>query len=249
MQRLASVKTQVSDDLVGVQLGRVDSGRAPSRGMGRITPWLNVTAVLLSLLLLALYWRPVAEMLRIIADRQAVVAYLEQFGPTAPILFIIIMVFQVIVAAIPGHALLFASGYIYGFAAGFWLNYITVILASQAAYLIARWAGRPVVERLTPVDTLNRLHTAANEKGVFFFMFAFMLPIFPADVLNYAAGLSGISAGRFFVANAVGRIPLAVVCAAVGAYGFELSGQVWVVILIAAVIMFLLWHRFLAAHK
>ena len=70
MQRLANVKNQASDDLLGVQLGWVDSGRAPSRRMGRITAWLNVTAVLLSLLLIALYWRPIGEMLRIIADRQ-----------------------------------------------------------------------------------------------------------------------------------------------------------------------------------
>jgi uncharacterized membrane protein YdjX (TVP38/TMEM64 family) len=242
------MKNRASDDYLSISLDQ-GSGFAPPRRMGRIGPWLNVAGVLLSLLLMALYWRPIGEMLHIIADRQAVIAYLEQFGPTAPILLIIIIVFQVIVAAIPGHALLFASGYIYGFANGFLLNYITVVLASQAAYLIARWAGRPVVERLTPVDTLNKVHTAANDKGVLFFMFGFMLPIFPADVLNYAAGLSGISARRFLVANAIGHIPVAAVCAAVGAYGFQLTARVWLLILSAAVIMFLFWHRFLAAHN
>jgi hypothetical protein len=48
------MKNRASDDCRNIPLGH-GGGLAPSRRMGRITPWLNVTAVLLSLLLLALY--------------------------------------------------------------------------------------------------------------------------------------------------------------------------------------------------
>ena len=39
-----------------------------------------------------------------------------------------------------------------------------------------------------------------------FFMFAFMLPIFPGDLMNYVAGMSGLSGFRFFIANLLAMI-------------------------------------------
>lgn len=207
---------------------------------------LKGTAVLAALLLVILFWQPIWDLLRIIGNRQAVVAYLDQFGATAPVLLSLIIVLQIIVAAVPGHALLFASGYIYGFWGGFGINLLTLVLGSQVAYLLARWAGRPLVERLTPVETLDKLYAAANQKGLLFFMFAFMLPIFPVDVMNYAAGLSGISGRRFFVANFIGRLPTVIVTTAIGAFGFQLSAKTWLVIVPAGIVMFLAWRKFLA---
>ena len=188
-------------------------------------------------------------MLRIVSDRRAVIAYLDQFGVAGPILLSTIIILQIIIAAIPGHALLFASGYLYGFGGGFCINLITLVVGSQLAFLLARWAGSPLAERLTPVETLHKLHAVANKKGVFFFMFAFMLPIFPADVLNYAAGLSGISGRRFLIANFIGRLPVIIVSTAVGAYGYELSARTWILILVAAAVLFLIWRKLLAKAR
>jgi uncharacterized membrane protein YdjX (TVP38/TMEM64 family) len=74
-----------------------------------------------------------------------------------------------------------------------------------------------------------------------------MLPIFPADVMNYVAGLSGLSNRHFFIANLLGRLPGVVLMTAVGAYGFQLSWPIRVGIIMVAIIMFALWRKFLAA--
>ena len=100
-----------------------------------------------------------------------------------------------------------------------------------------RWAGRPLIEKLAPVDVLNKWYDVSARKGLLFFMFAFMVPIFPADVLNYVAGLSSLSARRFFVANLVGRLPGVLLMTAIGAYGFQLSLNVWLVIAAAGLLL------------
>lgn len=210
--------------------------------------WLKWGVGLVGGTLLLWFRQPVWEFVRILGDREAIVAYLEQFGIAGPLLLALILVLQVIVAAIPGHALMVGGGYVYGFATAFWINFIATVGGSQGAFLIARWAGRPVVERLAPAEALDKWNDISMQKGLLFFLFAFMIPIFPADVMNYVAGLSALSGRRFFAANLLGRLPGVVVMTAVGAYGFQFSLTTWIGIGVAGAVMFLIWRALLAKN-
>jgi uncharacterized membrane protein YdjX (TVP38/TMEM64 family) len=212
------------------------------RDNGRFSLILKLSALLIGAGLLFWLREPVGDVLRIVGDRQAVADYLAQYGLFAPLLLSVILVLQIIVAAIPGHALMVGGGYVFGFFPAFAISLTTTVLGSQLAFFLARWAGRPLVEKLAPVDALNKWHDVSARKGLFFFMFAFMLPIFPADVLNYVAGLSALSARRFFAANLIGRLPGVVVMTAVGAYGFQLSLNTWIGIIVVAAVMFVGWR-------
>ncbi|MBK8988098.1 MAG: TVP38/TMEM64 family protein [Chloroflexi bacterium] len=197
-----------------------------------------------------LFWlrQPISDVLRIVSNRQAVIAYLDQFGALAPLLLGLVLVLQVIVATIPGHALMIGGGYVFGFVPGFWINLAATVLGSQVAFWLARTAGRPLVEKLAPVSSLNKWYAISAQKGLLFFLFAFMLPIFPADVMNYVPGLSALSPRRFFVANLFGRLPGVIVVTAVGACGFQFSPVVWVGIAVSSMSMFTLW-RLVFARK
>lgn len=212
------------------------------KGNGRFPLILKISAAVLGAGLLYWFREPVIDILQIVGDREAVAAYLDQFGVLAPLLLGIILVLQVIVAAIPGHALMVGGGYVFGFAPAFCISLLTTVLGSQIGFWLARWAGRPLVEKLAPVDALNKWYDVSAKKGLLFFMFAFMLPVFPADVMNYIAGLSSLSARRFFIANLIGRLPGVVLMTAIGAYGFQLSPVVWIGIFVAAVVMFGGWR-------
>jgi uncharacterized membrane protein YdjX (TVP38/TMEM64 family) len=215
---------------------------------GRLPLILKISAGIIGAGLLFWFSEPVIDILHIVSDREAVAAYLDQFGVLAPLLLGIILVLQVIVAAIPGHALMVGGGYVFGFVPAFCISLVTTVLGSQIGFMLARWAGRPLVEKLAPVDVLDKWNDVSAKKGLLFFMFAFMLPIFPADVMNYIAGLSSLSARRFFCANLIGRLPGVLLMTAVGAYGFQLSLNVWIGIAVAAVVMFAVW-RLLFARK
>lgn len=203
---------------------------------------LKISAALIGIGLMIWFREPMGDVLSIIGDREAVATYLDQFGVLAPLLLGIILVLQVIVAAIPGHALMVGGGYVFGFVPALCLSLGMTVLGSQIGFMLARWAGRPLVEKLAPVDLLDKWYDVSAKKGLIFFMVAFMLPIFPADVMNYIAGLSSLSARRFFVANLIGRLPGVVLMTAIGAYGFQLSLSAWIGIAVVGGVMFVGWR-------
>ncbi len=211
---------------------------------GRFPLILKISAAAIGISLMFWLSQPIGDILHIISDREAVALYLNQFGVLAPLLLAVIMVLQVIVAAIPGHALMVGGSYVYGFWAAFCLNLTTTVVGSQIAFWLARRAGRPLIEKLAPVDLLTKWYDVSAVKGVRFFVCAVMLPIFPADIMNYIAGLSSLSPRRFFIANLFGRLPGVVVLTAVGAYGFQLSLNAWIGIAIAGVVMLVAWRLF-----
>jgi len=89
------------------------------KGNGRLLTTLKITAIITALGLTYWFRQPLMELLHIVGDREAVAAYLSQFGVLAPLLLGIILVLQVIVAAIPGHALMVGGGYVFGFGTAF----------------------------------------------------------------------------------------------------------------------------------
>src|SRR5688572_10521598 len=101
--------------------------------------WLRWGIALAGLALLWWFWQPVMDLLRIVGDREAVSAYLAQVGLAGPLLLSLILVLQVIVAAIPGHILMISGGYVYGFGLGLCLNLAATVAGSQMAFLLARW--------------------------------------------------------------------------------------------------------------
>ena len=216
---------------------------------GRFPLILKICAAVIGAGLFIWFRQPIREMLLIVSNRQAVAAYLDQFGILAPLLLTIILVFQVIVAAIPGHALMIGGAYVFGFLPAFWINLLATVLGSQVAFCLARQVGRPLVEKLTPTSSLNKWYAISAEKGMLFFLFAFMLPIFPADVMNYVAGLSALSTRRFFIANLFGRLPGVIVVTAIGAFGFQFSPVVWVGLAVGSFSMFAVWQLVFARRS
>ncbi len=208
------------------------------------TGWLARVVLLIAGAGLLFWFRqPIGDLLAAAGDQTAVSARLAQFGPVGPLLLGLILVLQVIVAAIPGHILMISGGYVYGFWMAFCLSLVSTVGGSQLAFLLARWAGRPLVERLAPADLLAKWNRLSADRGLVFFLFSFMLPIFPADVMNYVAGLSSLSSGRFFIANLLGRLPGLILMSVVGAYGIRLSPHLWLIILaVAAPLTFVAWR-------
>ncbi|MFQ5435787.1 MAG: TVP38/TMEM64 family protein [Anaerolineae bacterium] len=197
-----------------------------------------------SLLLAACLWglwqvrQPALLLLSLIDDQAAVSAYLQSFGWRGPAVLAVVQLIQVVIAFIPGHVFLVAGGYAYGFSLGFAINWISVVVASQFSFMLARWAGRPLVNRLVSADTLNRWDKIGAEKGFAFFTLSFLLPVFPTDAMNFVAGLSGIPSRKFLLANLLGRIPGVVMLTVIGSHGLRFSPITWGLVAILAVITF-----------
>lgn len=202
--------------------------------------WITLALVTLAAIITAVvvWWTPLTEFYALVLDQDAFSAYLQGFGVLGPAVLALMQMLQVLIAFIPGHVFLVAAGYIYGFPAGLAMNIAFTVIASQICYMLARWAGRPVVNRFVDGDKVDYWERVANQKGVTFFTVAFMLPVFPSDMMNFVGGLSGISSRRFLVASFIGRFPSAVMLTLIGSHGLELSNEAWLGIAIAGVAAF-----------
>ena len=177
------------------------------------------------------------ELITIIGNREIISAYLEGYGIWGAALLLFLLNVQVISAVIPGQILLITSGYLYGFGGGLALNLLGTVVASQIAFVVARWAGRPLIERLVPAKTLNHWRQVSERQGLTFFLLFFWFPVIPSNIMNLVAGISSISFRSFLVASFLGRLPGLIFITLIGAYGIQLSLQQWGVLAVVALVL------------
>jgi len=193
--------------------------------------WRKRTLILGALIVTAVLVWLLRDFLRdwlvLLSDQEAVSQTIQAYGLWGPLVLAFFQMLQVIVAVIPGHVFVIAGGYVYGFVTGFILNLIFVVTASQLGFLLARAAGRPLVNRLVSSDSLDKWHNIAEKRGFMFFTIAFVLPVFPTDLMNFVAGLTGMSSRKFLAANFLGRTPSVVMLTLIGSHGLEFSNLTW----------------------
>ncbi len=215
--------------------------------------WRTTIFIVFGLILMAWMGRhQIMDLMYFISDREAFSIYISNFGLLGPVVLALFQFLQVIVAIMPGYPLFIATGYIYGLPIGFLFNLLSTVAASLLAFGIARRFGRPVVNRLTKSEVLDRWDLAADRYGFPFFLMSFLLPIFPADTMNYAGGLSAISWKKFILARLLGSAPSLFMLTMLGSHGTELSswgipiwGWVLIVLLLGAI--YYLWQYYFGA--
>jgi len=191
-------------------------------------------------------WEPLTEFAIILGDQEAVSASLRSYGALGPIVLALAQLIQIIIAIVPGHVFLIAAGYVYGFPLGFLMNIVYIVAGSQIGFLLARWAGRPIVNRLAKPELIDKWERLANERGILFFTIAFVLPVFPTDVMNFVAGLTGMPSRKFLVANFLGRLPGAVMLTLIGSHGLEFSATSWWIMGIFVVVLYIGGRTFIS---
>jgi uncharacterized membrane protein YdjX (TVP38/TMEM64 family) len=178
-RKLASAINRVSEFL-GQRISKVKANKSKylRKALGLLVVALIVSAA----------WSSIEEFLQ----EDNITSLVESFGAFGPLALGLIQVLQVIVAVIPGDFLIVVAGKVYGFVGGFWLNMVSTVIACLAAFFIARWSGRTVVEKMVPAKVLDKWMKVVDEKGSVIFVVTFLVPVFPADAMNFVAGLSQI---------------------------------------------------------
>jgi uncharacterized membrane protein YdjX (TVP38/TMEM64 family) len=140
---------------------------------------------------------------------------LESIGPAvlalgiwAPIGFILIYA-TATVLFFSGAILSLAGGALFGPVWGTVWNLAGATLGATAAFLLARTvAGEWVARRVG--GRLRRLVDGVTAEGWRFVALMRLVPLVPFNLLNYALGLTGISAPTYILTSALGMLPGAV---------------------------------------
>ncbi|MBA3467126.1 MAG: TVP38/TMEM64 family protein [Gemmatimonadaceae bacterium] len=154
-------------------------------------------AIIAALFLLG---RVAAEPLRSFAT------WVNGLGALAPVVFIAGYVVAT-VAFVPGSILTLAAGAIFGLVRGTVYVLIGATLGAAAAFLVARYAARPMVERkLAGNERFQRIDRIIEQQGGKMVVLMRLSPLLPFNALNYALGISKV---RFlsYLLGSVGMIP------------------------------------------
>lgn len=184
-----------------------------------------------------------------VVDREAITENIMRLGIWGPFVLFALLVLQVFIALVPGHALMVAGSYALGFWPSFLITLSSTVFGSQIAFVIARRWGRMAVYRLAGEGISQRWDRIADRQGSMFYFFSFVLPIFPSDLMTYVAGLGTISASRFFVANICGRLVAASFLTFVGARRFNMPAIFWVATIIGIALLFIGWRAYANKHN
>ena len=111
------------------------------------------------------------------------------------------------VAFVPGSLLTLAAGAIFGLVNGTLYVLVGATLGSSAAFLVARYGARKVVERrLAGNAHFQAIDRAIGTDGRRIAFLLRLSPVVPFNVLNYALGLTTIRFVDFVVAS-IGMLP------------------------------------------
>ena len=152
-------------------------------------------------------------------DSTKLQALLNQTGIFAPLLFILLQIFQVIIPIIPGGASSALGIVAFGPIWGFFYNYAGLVIGSILAFLLVKKYGKTFILKVCDQKTYDK-YIGWLDKGKKFdrlFAAAIFFPCAPDDILCMIAGLTSMTLKKFSMIIILGK-PLALI-----AYSFGLS--------------------------
>jgi uncharacterized membrane protein YdjX (TVP38/TMEM64 family) len=152
-------------------------------------------------------WEKITDLYRLFTDREQIRHLISSFGSSAPPVFMLIQVLQVLVAPVPGEATGFIGGYLFGALPGFIYSSIGLTVGSWINFSIGRFLGERFVRKLIPAHRFQKIDGMIKRQGVILLFILFLFPGFPKDYLCLALGLSTLPVKIFLVLTGIGRMP------------------------------------------
>jgi uncharacterized membrane protein YdjX (TVP38/TMEM64 family) len=134
--------------------------------------------------------------------------YFLRFGAFAPLVYVLFVVVEVVVAPIPGLMLYAPGGIVFGPALGGTLSLIGNILGAGIACAVTRSLGNNWLTRFFEPDKLERVQHEIETRGALLIFLLRLNPLTSSDVVSYAAGLTRIPIWKVMLVTGCGMAPL-----------------------------------------
>ena len=142
--------------------------------------------------------------------------FVASYGAYAAVVSFLLMILQSIAAPLPAFLITFANANLFGWVRGAVLSWSSAMAGAAVCFYIARILGRDAAERLTSRAGLQQIDRFFEKHGRLSILIARLLPFISFDIVSYAAGLTSISFGSFFVATGIGQLPATIIYSYVG---------------------------------
>lgn len=149
--------------------------------------------------------KPMVEFVR---EPERFRAWVDSSGFVSRVVFVGMVVFQLIIALIPGEPLEMGAGYAFGAVEGTILCIIGCVIGSALVFLFVRRFGVKLVEVFFPREKIRSMRFLQDSRRLNLLTFiVFFIPGTPKDLLSYFIGLTDMKLGTWLCITAVARIP------------------------------------------
>ena len=195
--------------------------------------------IVLTVLVMGLItWFVGKPLIRFIENPDGFRAWVDGHGIWGRVLYVGMVIFQVLVALIPGEPLEIAGGYAFGAWEGTLLCLLGATLGSTLVFLLVRRWGIRVLELYFPREKIESLKFMQNT---------------PKDLVSYCMGLTKIKLTQWILLSTVARIPSIVTSTvggdALGGRDYRFAVLVFAVTLAVSILGSLVYTVYTKRHK
>lgn len=181
------------------------------------------------------------DMIRQFSDIDDVKELFAQYKTAGIFVYIGLQMLQIIISLIPGQALQFAAGLLYGFWAGLLISLVGAVAGTMVTYYLAKLLGQEALHVLFGKRNIEEnLKKINSKKGYILVFLIYLIPGVPKDLCSYAAGLSNMKLSAFLILSTAGRTPGMMGSLLIGREIGEGDYTSVVIIGVVAVVLFLL---------
>lgn len=148
------------------------------------------------------------QLLKLATSKDALIAYLQSFGPWAMVVSFCLDVLINAVGFLPSIFISTANGLIFGLPWGITISWLAETVGVVISFLLMRFFFRSAAETLIEKsNALQHLDKASGKDGFWWMLFARALPYFPSGLLTAIGAISQISFKDYLIANLIGKFP------------------------------------------
>lgn len=204
----------------------------------RAKKWLAVSGIAIAVVVSFLLWKSVGrELVAFVADPVRFRQWVQGHGAYSRIAFVGMVIFQILIAIIPGEPFEIAAGYAFGAVEGTALCVFAATVGSLLTFWMVRLFGLRLVRVFfseEQIDSVKFLKSSPRRDMLF--LIIYMVPGTPKDLLSYFAGLTDLAFPSWLLICSLGRIPSVVSStiggAALGTQNYWLAAVVFAATLV-----------------
>lgn len=132
----------------------------------------------------------------------------RSYGIFAPLVFMLLMALQIVIAFIPGGPLELMGGMLFGSGLGLLVVVTGAFLGTLCVYGLVRCFGKPLVDFFVPEERARGFKILQDEEKLEFWVFLlFLIPGIPKDLLTYLVPLTRMRGRDFLLLSTLARFP------------------------------------------
>jgi uncharacterized membrane protein YdjX (TVP38/TMEM64 family) len=169
--------------------------------------------------------------------------FVETWGAWAMLGSITLMVLHSVLP-IPAEIIAVANGTLFGWLWGTAITWTGAMLGAALSFGIARSLGRPTLRRLASAHVHRRIEQWQGRPG--YLLMIRLASVISFNLINYAAGVTGLGWWRFLWTTALGILPITVASVVLGQELLEAPWYIWAAIVGGVIILWLVTRLFRA---